>query len=72
MEASMGDLICRCPETGRTVELPFETDSASLARIWLQPVRFHCPHCGKEHETVVGQAHIAGMARSDQRDPSSP
>jgi hypothetical protein len=70
MEASMGDLICRCPETGRSVDLPFQTDSASLARIWRQPVRFQCPHCGKEHETEVGQAHIAGMARSDQRDPA--
>jgi hypothetical protein len=72
MEASMGDLICRCPETGRPVDLSFETDSASLARIWLQPVRYRCPHCGKEHEAEVGQAYIAGASRSEPHDPSSP
>jgi hypothetical protein len=71
MKASMGDLICTCPETGRSVDLPFETDGASLARIWLQPVRFHCPHCGKHHETEVGQAYIAGVSRAEHRDPSS-
>jgi hypothetical protein len=58
----MGDLICKCPETGRSVVLPFETDNASLARIWLYPVRFPCPHCGKEHESLVGRAYMAGVS----------
>jgi hypothetical protein len=35
-------------------------------------VLFHCPHCGKQHETEVGRAHIAGASRAEHRDPSSP
>lgn len=68
----MGDLICKCPETGRSVDLPFQTDSASLARIWLNPVRYQCPHCGKEHETLVGRAYVAGKARVSDGEPSIP
>jgi uncharacterized protein (UPF0212 family) len=68
----MGDFICRCPETGRSVDLAFQIDSASLARIWLNPVRFQCPHCGREHETLVGQAYVAGVARIPDGDRSIP
>jgi endogenous inhibitor of DNA gyrase (YacG/DUF329 family) len=69
MEAAVENLTCHCPETGKSVELQFETDGASLARIWSSPVRFQCPHCGKEHETKVGAAFVENVvARASSRD----
>ena len=49
----MRNLICWCPETQQPIN---HTDYATLARIWSNPVRFQCPHCGAEHETEVGAA----------------
>jgi hypothetical protein len=50
----MDNLTGRCPKTGKEVDLQFETDGESMNRIWSKPLRFHCPHCGKTHETKVG------------------
>jgi hypothetical protein len=52
----MRDLICWCPQTQRPIDLQLFTDYATLARIWSSSVRFHCPHCGADHETKVGAA----------------
>ena len=52
----MRDLICWCPRTQRPIDLQLFTDYATLARIWSNSVRFHCPHCGADHETKVGAA----------------
>src|SRR6516165_2907150 len=53
---TMRDLICWCPRTQRPIDLQLFTDYATLARIWSNSVRFHCPHCGADHETKVGAA----------------
>jgi hypothetical protein len=53
---AMPNLICRCPETQRPVDLQLYTDYATLARISSNSIRFQCPHCGAEHETNVGAA----------------
>jgi hypothetical protein len=52
----MRNLICWCPQTQRSIDLQLFTDYATLARIWSSSVRFHCPHCGANHETKVGAA----------------
>jgi hypothetical protein len=69
MEATVDNLACRCPETGKSVDLQFGTDGESLARIWSSPVRFRCPHCGKDHETQVGAAYVEiVLARASSGD----
>src|ERR1700757_4704605 len=52
----MRNLICWCPQTQRPIDLQLFTDYVTLARIWSSSVRFHCPHCGLDHETKVGAA----------------
>jgi hypothetical protein len=52
----MRNLICWCPQTQRPIDLQLYTDYATLARIWSSSVRFHCLHCGADHETKVGSA----------------
>jgi acyl carrier protein len=42
-----------CPETRQPIDLQLYVDDATLARIWTNPVRFQCPHCGIKHETKV-------------------
>jgi hypothetical protein len=54
----MHDLICRCPKAQQPIDLQLYTDGVSLALMWSNPVRFQCPHCGTEHETKVGEAHL--------------
>ena len=63
----MDSIMSRCPTTGKEVDLQFETDGASLARIWSKPLRFHCPHCGEKHETTVGAAHAEDVPARDLR-----
>jgi hypothetical protein len=52
----MRNLICWCPKTQRPIDLQLFTDYATLARIWSSSLRFHCPHCGADHETKVSAA----------------
>ncbi len=52
----MRNLICWCPQTHQPIDLQLFADYATLARIWSSSVRFHCPHCGADHETKVGAA----------------
>ena len=59
----MPNLICRCPETQRPVDLQLYADYATLARISSNSVRFQCPHCGAEHETNVGAAWLEDTLR---------
>jgi len=49
----MRSLIGWCPETRQPIDLQLYVDDATLARIWSNPVRFQCPHCGVKHETKV-------------------
>jgi hypothetical protein len=65
MEATVENLSCRCPETGKSVDLQFGTDGESLARIWSSSLRFRCPHCGKDHETKVGAAVVENVSARD-------
>ena len=60
----MVDLACHCPETGKPVDLQFGTDGSTLARIWSSEVRFRCPHCGNDHETLVRKAYIETVRSS--------
>jgi acyl carrier protein len=50
---AMRSLIGWCPETRQPIDLQLYVDDATLARIWSNPVRFQCPHCGVKHETKV-------------------
>jgi acyl carrier protein len=50
---AMRNLIGWCPETRQPIDLQLYVDDATLARIWSNPVRFQCPHCGVRHETKV-------------------
>jgi len=52
---AMRNLIGWCPETRQPIDLHLYVDDATLSRIWCQPVRFQCPHCGIRHETKVGR-----------------
>src|SRR5262245_49702051 len=70
----MRDLICWCPRTRRPIDLQLFTDYASLARIWSSSVRFHCPHCGADHETKVSAACLQttlGRTASSQTQEAS-
>jgi hypothetical protein len=70
----MRNLICWCPQTQRPIDLQLYTDYATLARIWSSSVRFHCLHCGADHETKVGaaclQTTLARTASSETHDAS--
>ena len=57
----MRNLVCWCPQTQRPIDLQLFTDFVTLARIWSSSVRFHCPHCGADHETKVGAAWLQTM-----------
>jgi acyl carrier protein len=50
---AMRNLIGWCGETRQPIDLQLYVDDATLARIWSNAVRFHCPHCGIKHETKV-------------------
>jgi acyl carrier protein len=50
---AMRSLLGWCPETRQPIDLQLYVDDATLARIWSNPVRFQCPHCGVKHETKV-------------------
>jgi len=50
---AMRSLMGWCPETRLGIDLQLYVDDATLARIWSNPVRFKCPHCGVKHETKV-------------------
>src|SRR5438034_4721823 len=70
----MRNLICWCPQTQRPIDLQLYTDYVTLARIWSSSVRFHCLHCGADHETKVGaaclQTTLARTASSETRESS--
>jgi hypothetical protein len=70
----MRNLICWCPQTQRPIDLQLFTDYVTLARIWSSSVRFHCPHCGADHETKVGaawlQTTLARTASSQTQEAS--
>jgi hypothetical protein len=70
----MRNLICWCPQTQRPIDLQLYTDYATLARIWSSSVRFHCLHCGADHETKVGaaclQTTLATTASSETHEAS--
>jgi hypothetical protein len=70
----MRNLICWCPQTQRPIDLRLYTDYATLARIWSSSVRFHCLHCGADHETKVGaaclQTTLARTASSETHEAS--
>jgi len=63
----MEKLICHCPRTGQPVEMTFEIDGDSLARVWSKPLRFHCPHCGGEHESKVGATYVENVLAANGR-----
>jgi|AmaraimetFIIA100_FD_contig_41_12001488_length_1637_multi_6_in_0_out_0_2 acyl carrier protein len=50
---AMRTLMGWCPETRLGIDLQLYVDDATLARIWSNPVRFKCSHCGVKHETKV-------------------
>jgi acyl carrier protein len=52
---AMRNLVGWCPETRQPIDLHLYVDDATLSRIWYQPMRFQCPHCGIKHETKVGR-----------------
>jgi len=54
----MHHLFSQCPKTQQLIDLQIHIDGVSLALIWSNPLRFPCPHCGAEHETTVGAAHV--------------
>ena len=65
---AMHNLICRCPKTQQPIDLQLYTDGVSLALIWSNPVRFQCLHCGTDHETKVGAAHLEPLSRRSSSD----
>jgi hypothetical protein len=70
----MRNLICWCPQTQRPIDLQLFTDYVTLAHIWSSSVRFHCPHCGADHETKVGAACLQttlGRTASSQTQEAS-
>src|SRR5215470_10602210 len=73
---TMRNLICWCPQTHKPIDLQLFTDYATLARIWSSSVRFHCPHCGGDHETKVAavclQTTLARTALSETHEASEP
>ena len=62
----MEQLVCRCPETGKFVEMTFEIDHDSLLLIWRKPIRFDCPHCGTLHESRVGASYVEDVLAHDR------
>ena len=46
----------RCAVTRQPVDLQIYADHATLTRIRFNLVRFQCPHCGEEHETMLEAA----------------
>jgi peptide subunit release factor 1 (eRF1) len=59
----MAELEITCPRTRRTVPTGIAIDVQSLVSTWALTLKVKCPHCGKEHETVVREAYVDGVMR---------
>ena len=51
------------PRTQLTVPTGIAIDVQSLVSTWALTLKVKCPHCGKEHETVVRDAYVDGVMR---------
>jgi len=56
-----------CPTTGEWVDPGIESELGTLLQIRFQEVTADCPHCGKTHTWLVGDARLdrAGTAAQD-------
>jgi hypothetical protein len=59
----MPELEITCPRTRLTVPTGIAIDVQSLVMTWALTLKVKCPHCGKEHETVVRDAYVDAVMR---------
>lgn len=59
-----------CPETGERVDPGIESELDTLLQIRTQEVTAQCPHCGRAHTWVVGDAQLTRVPVKRAEDSS--
>jgi hypothetical protein len=57
-----GRLTFRCPYTNSRIDSGIVMDRASASKLWSQPIRIQCPHCGTAHFGCVGDGELSEAA----------
>ena len=58
----MSTLVFACPKTGRSIESGIEVEQDTYVLVRSARIRVRCIHCGGEHENVVKEARLKGVA----------
>jgi hypothetical protein len=58
VEAAMGMIMFRCPETGHSIETGMEMEAARFQRMPVFFSRSYCPHCRLHHEWFAAHAWV--------------
>jgi len=53
-----GQLMLRCPRTGRDYSIGVEMDPASFSSLPATQMTAHCPHCGERHRWIPNEAKL--------------
>ncbi len=63
-EAEVGDLMFRCPTTGRMFNSGFQADRAALTLVpRTATMRLRCPHCEEAHAVSVAHGSLERRPR---------
>jgi hypothetical protein len=63
-DAEIGDLMFRCPATGRMFNSGFQADRASLTMVpRTATIRLRCPHCDDAHALAVAHGSLEHRPR---------
>jgi len=54
----MGQLLFRCPNSGRTIDSGVHTDAASLSKVRFLSVKLYCPVCNTTHLMRAGDGEV--------------
>ena len=54
----MGQLLFRCPNSGRTIDSGVHTDATSLAKVRSLSVKLYCPICKTTHLMRAGDGEV--------------
>jgi hypothetical protein len=54
----MGQLLFRCPNSGRTIDSGVHTDATSLAKVRSLSVKLYCPVCKTTHLMRAGDGEV--------------
>ena len=54
----MGQLLFRCPNSGRTIDSGVHTDETSLAKVRSLSVKLYCPICNTTHLMRAGDGEV--------------